>query len=81
MNYVGTTSMVIGVKVQGENPLTGQIYNTTKAYLTFVSLDDYGRPIEVPKLECRTEQEKRRYENALKRKELKNNLKQQLIQE
>lgn len=81
MNYVGTTSMVIGVKVQGENPMTGKVYNTTKAYVTFVSLDDYGKPIEVPKLKCETEQEIRRYKNAIKRKELKFELKQQLVKE
>jgi len=78
MNYVGTTSMVIGVKVQGENPLSGQIYNTTKAYLTFVSLDDYGKPIQVPKLECRTEQEKRRYQNSIKRIQAKKELRSKL---
>ncbi len=81
MNFVGTTSMIIGVKVQGENPLNGQIYNTTKAYLTFVSLDDYGKPVEVPKLKCVTEQEKRRYKNAIKRKDLKNTLREQLLKE
>lgn len=81
MNYVGNTSMVIGVKVQGENPLSGQIYNTTKAYVTFVSLDDYGKPEKVPKLKCETDQEKRRYENALKRKKLKEELRLHLIKE
>lgn len=78
LNYVGNTSMVVGVKVQGENPLTGEIYNTTKAYLTFVSLDDYGKPIKVPSLKCETEDEIRRYENAIKRKNSKINLKKQL---
>ncbi len=78
MNYVGKTSMVIGVKVQGENPLTGKIYDTTKAYVTFVSLDEFGKPVEVPKLICETDEEKRRYQNAIKRKELKDKLKKEL---
>lgn len=78
LNYVGNSSMVVGVKVQGESPMTGQIYNTTKAYLTFVSLDEYGRPVKVPELKCESEDEKRRYNNALKRKDLKSKLKKEL---
>ena len=71
MNYTGRTSMVIGVKVESENPYNGQIRKTTKAYMTFVALDDFGKPIEVAKLVPQTDQEKRRYNNAEKRKEAK----------
>lgn len=67
VNYVGNTSMEVGVKVTSENPLTGQTRVTTTAYLTFVALDDFGKPTTVPKLICSTEDEKRRYENAKKR--------------
>ncbi|MCT4641273.1 MAG: acyl-CoA thioesterase [Bacteriovoracaceae bacterium] len=78
INYVGNTSMIVGVKVQGENPYTGKVYNTTKAYLTFVALDEYGKPMNVPSLKLETDDDKRRYENALKRKEAKKNLDQTL---
>lgn len=71
MNYVGRTSMIVGVKVTSENPYTGESRKTTKAYLTFVALDDLGRPIEVPGLEPQTEDEIRRYENAKLRVEHK----------
>jgi acyl-CoA hydrolase len=71
MNYVGRTSMIVGVKVTSENPYTGESRKTTKAYLTFVALDDLGRPIEVPGLEPKTEDEIRRYDNAKLRVEHK----------
>lgn len=69
INYAGNSSMIIGVKVESENPYTGQTRVTTKAYVTFVALDDVGRPITVPKVEPKTQDEIRRYENAKKRKE------------
>lgn len=80
LNYVGKTSMIVGVKVTSENPYTGEARTTTKAYLTFVALDDLGRPVPVPELVPETEDEIRRYENAKKRvsmkKEIRNTLKQ-----
>ncbi|MGE3608193.1 MAG: acyl-CoA thioesterase [Bacteriovoracaceae bacterium] len=71
LNYVGKTSMIVGVKVTSENPFTGESRTTTKAYLTFVALDDLGRPIEVPALTPKTPDEIRRFENAKRRVELK----------
>lgn len=71
LNYVGKTSMIVGVKVTSENPYTGESRTTTKAYLTFVALDDLGRPIEVPTLTPETEDELRRFTNAKRRVELK----------
>lgn len=79
LNYVGTSSMVVGVKVTSENPYTGETRTTTKAYLTFVAMDDLGRPVPVPGLIPETEDEKRRYENAKKRVELKKQLQQSIL--
>jgi acyl-CoA hydrolase len=78
LNYVGTTSMIVGVKVTSENPYTEEIRTTTKAYLTFVALDDLGKPVEVPELLPETEDEKRRFENAKKRVELKKEVRRTL---
>ena len=63
--------MIVGVKVTSENPYTGESRTTTKAYLTFVALDDLGKPVVVPTLEPQTEDEKRRFENAKKRVAMK----------
>jgi acyl-CoA hydrolase len=71
MNYVGKTSMMVGVKVTAENPRTGETHVTTKAYLTFVALDTNGKPSVVPGLNPETEDEIRRFDNAKTRVELK----------
>ena len=78
LNYVGRTSMIVGVKVTSENPYTGESRTTTKAYLTFVALDDLGRPIEVPELKPETEDELRRFENAKKRVAMKKSVRDTL---
>jgi len=67
INYVGRSSMVIGVKVQSEDPYTNEIKTTTRAFLTFVALDSAGKPTKVPGIDIETDDERRRYENAKKR--------------
>lgn len=74
LNYVGKTSMIVGVKVTSENPYTGESRTTTRAYLTFVALDDLGKPVEVPDLKPETEDEIRRFDNAKKRVEMKKHI-------
>ena len=53
--------MEIGVRIESENPLTGERRHTSSAYLTFVGLDDLGKPTEVPQVLPQTEDEKRRF--------------------
>jgi acyl-CoA hydrolase len=60
INYVGKSSMFIGAKVIAENPFNGDKRHTTTAYLTFVALDDIGKPIEIPQIIAETDDEKRR---------------------
>lgn len=78
INYAGNSSMVIGVKVESENPYTGESRITTKAYVTFVALDEFGKPVTVPKVDPKTEDEKRRFENAKVRKESNRKLRSDL---
>lgn len=78
MNYVGRSSMVVGVKVVAENPMSGERRTTTKAYLTFVALDDMGKPVEVPGLIVESDDEKRRFANAQERSKAKKRLKSKL---
>jgi uncharacterized protein (TIGR00369 family) len=61
LNYVGRTSMEIGVKVVAENPITGERVHTNSAYVVYVALDDHGQPTEVPGLLLETEEEQRRW--------------------
>lgn len=69
VNRVFKTSMEIGVKVICENPLTGIKKHSNTAYLTFVALNDESKPVEIIKVNPVTDDEIRRFENALKRRE------------
>lgn len=68
LNYVGRTSMEVGVRIEAENPLTGEIRHTGTCYLTYVALDGKGRPTEVPRLKIETEEERKRWEEAERRR-------------
>jgi len=69
VNRVFRTSMEVGVKVMVEDMMTGERRHTCSAYLTFVSLDENGRPVEVPPVIAETDEQKRRYEEAGRRRE------------
>lgn len=69
VNFVSKTSMEIGVRVDAENPMTGEKFHTATAYLTFVALDSHGKPTPVPQLVCETSEEKRRFEEGKRRRE------------
>jgi acyl-CoA hydrolase len=71
VNYVGTTSMEVGVKVTAENPITGELTHTNSAYLVYVALDDDGKPSSVPELVLETDEELRRFEEAKERQALR----------
>jgi acyl-CoA hydrolase len=68
VNFVGRTSMEIGVRVEAEELTTGRRRHTNSCYLTFVAVDRNGRPIEVPPLRPEMPDEVRRYEAARERR-------------
>ncbi|MBE7500161.1 MAG: acyl-CoA thioesterase [Verrucomicrobiales bacterium] len=63
-NYVGRTSMEVGVQVLKECPYTGERVRATTAYLTFVALDRREKPTPIPPIHPETPDELRRFENA-----------------
>ena len=69
VNLVGRTSMEVGVRVEAENMQTGERRHTNSCYLTFVAIDEHGKPIEVPGLIPETDDEKRRHEAAKARRQ------------
>ena len=69
MNYVGRTSMEIGVRVEAENLLTGEVRHAASAYLTYVAIGRTGRPVEVPPLVIGTDEERRRQREAKARRD------------
>jgi acyl-CoA hydrolase len=69
VNRAFHTSMEVGVKVFVENYISGEHKVVSTAYLTFVAVDRHGRHLPVPPVIPETEEEKRRYEDAGRRRE------------
>lgn len=78
VNYVGKTSMEVGVKVIVENPTLSKKDIATRAYLTFVAIDKEHRPVAAPPLRPETEDEKRRWDNAALRVKARKQLRSQV---
>lgn len=69
VNFTGSSSMEIGVTVHAEDPMTGERFLTTNALLTFVAIDQNGKPVKVPPILPETEEEKKRFEEGRLRRE------------
>lgn len=81
VNYASRTSMEVGVRVESENLITGERIHTSTAYATFVALNEHGKPTPVPAIIPETQEEKRRYSEAIKRRETRMRLAQELKKE
>jgi acyl-CoA hydrolase len=68
VNYAARSSMEVGVRVFAENQRTRRRIQATRAYLTFVAVDENGRPRPVPELHPETAVERRRYAEAQRRR-------------
>jgi acyl-CoA hydrolase len=71
VNYVGKSSMEIGVRMEAENLVTGEVTHAGSCFLTYVALDDKGRPTEIDPLIPVTPDEKRRHQEATTRRRLR----------
>jgi acyl-CoA hydrolase len=69
VNYTSRTSMEVGIRVDAENPKTGEIFHTASAYMTFVALGSDGRPAVIPGLLLENDVERRRFAAAEKRRQ------------
>jgi acyl-CoA hydrolase len=68
VNAAFRTSMEAGVRIESENPLSGERQHVCTAYLTFVAQDEHGRPVEVPLLVLETDEDRRRNADAHERR-------------
>jgi acyl-CoA hydrolase len=68
---VGTTSMEVGVRVEAEELLTGEVWHTASAYLTYVDLASNSKPMSIPPLIVENNEQTRRYQEANERRELR----------
>jgi acyl-CoA hydrolase len=71
VNRAFNTSMEVGVKVYVENYISNTRRHVGSAYLTFVAVDQHGTKLPVPPVIPESEDEKRRYADALRRRELR----------
>ncbi len=69
VNYAGRTSMEVGVRIEAEDLKKGKVAHTGSSYVTYVALDDRGKPTEVPEVVPETLEEKRRWRDGKVRRE------------
>lgn len=74
VNYTGTSSMEVGIKVIAENIRTQEVRHVNSCFFTMVAVDDAGKAVPVPALQPSTPDEVRRFEAALLRKQLRQEL-------
>jgi uncharacterized protein (TIGR00369 family) len=71
VNYVGNSSLIVGIKVVAENIKTATVKHTNTSYFTMVAKDDDGKLAQVPGLILENDEDIRRFLEAMKRKEIK----------
>ena len=71
VNYVGKSSMIIGIRVEAENIQTGKVKHCNSSYFTMVAKDEKENNIQVPGLILSSDEEIRRFCNCIKQISLK----------
>jgi acyl-CoA hydrolase len=59
------------VRIESENPITGERHHVCSAYVTFVAQDQHGKPAEVPPLTLETDEDRRRDSDARQRRSVR----------
>ncbi|MDT0676300.1 acyl-CoA thioesterase [Autumnicola musiva] len=77
VNYVGNSSMVIGIRVEAETIQTGEKKHCNSSHITMVAKDSKGKSVQVPGLILKTDDDIRRFAKSLRRKVMKKNRKQE----
>ncbi len=80
VNYVGKTSLMVGIKVISENVKTNVVKHTNTSYFTMVAKDENNKPVQIPGLILENKDQVRRFIEARRRKEIKQNYKKELLQ-
>jgi uncharacterized protein (TIGR00369 family) len=78
VNYVGNTSLVVGIRVIAENVKKGIIKHTNSSFFTMVAKGDDDKPCTVPKLILEDKEEVKRFIEAMKMKEIKSAVREQM---
>ena len=78
VNFVGRTSMEVGVRVHAENLLSGVRRHTNTCFLTFVAIDEASEPVPVRPLRLETEEDRQRFREGKRRREVRQDLDREL---
>jgi uncharacterized protein (TIGR00369 family) len=78
VNYVGRTSLVVGIRVESENVKTGEIKHTNSCFFTMVAKGDDNKPMQVPKLILETEEDVKRFIEAMRVREIKEKVREEM---
>jgi acyl-CoA hydrolase len=78
VNYTGTSSMEVGIKVVAEDIRSQIVRHANSCFFTMVAVDEHGKPVGVPALKPQTADEHRRWANAQARRELRTEMEQRL---
>jgi acyl-CoA hydrolase len=78
VNYVGNSSMIVGIRVEAQNVKRGTIKHTNSCFFTMVAKDDNEKPTTVPKLILENREQVKRFIEAMKMKEIKGKVKDEM---
>ncbi|MBX2964340.1 MAG: acyl-CoA thioesterase [Cyclobacteriaceae bacterium] len=78
VNYVGRSSMVVGIRVEALNVKTHAVKHTNSSFFTMVAKDDNDKPTPVPKLILENQEDVKRFIEAMQMKEIKNAVKEKM---
>jgi len=78
VNYVGRTSLVVGIRVESQNVKTGMIKHTNSSFFTMVAKGDDDKPARVPVLILENKEDVKRFIEAMRMKEIKNAVREQM---
>lgn len=78
VNYVGNSSMIVGIRVEAQNVKKGTLKHTNTSYFTMVAKGDDDKPVTVPELILENDEEIKRFLEAMRMKEIKNKVKSEM---
>lgn len=78
VNYVGRTSLIVGIRVEALDVKSGKVKHTNSSYFTMVAKGDDDKPTEVPELILESHEDVKRFIEAMKMKEIRANVKEQM---
>lgn len=78
VNYVGRTSLIVGIRVESENVKTGIIKHTNSSFFTMVAKGDDNKPMQVPELILENEEDVKRFIEAMRVREIKEKVREEM---